>query len=322
MTAFADKPLQACLDALPNDRTAAIGLVTHTNVAAWHADEQTSYIFVDARGASHLKPENLLMSLQCCACGKIDGQVLHVDCLFVHDATPRMPVMQADERALVFFYCVECRDAAHFAVGGIAGSLFETKANWMFGSRIHLHVTYESLCAARHIDRGSVGFDYLTRLRVHPYVAEKRVGGWSELATEHKRCASARCGSSTRPLELLELSMVYGADGQTVDVTFVACAGSAQCAQDVRQDLVAGMKRSPLTGRLTVVEERTDGKLPVLDHNTCAVCSKRTVNRCGGCKEVRYCTPACQAKEWRAHKRRCRAVQRALASKHGQETAE
>lgn len=41
------------------------------------------------------------------------------------------------------------------------------------------------------------------------------------------------------------------------------------------------------------------------DKDICGACCQPATNRCGGCLWQRYCSPACQAKHWRAHKPHC-----------------
>ena len=38
---------------------------------------------------------------------------------------------------------------------------------------------------------------------------------------------------------------------------------------------------------------------------------------CGRCREVEYCSPACQKKDWPQHKRVCRKVDKAREKKPG-----
>jgi len=39
----------------------------------------------------------------------------------------------------------------------------------------------------------------------------------------------------------------------------------------------------------------------------CRICGAETTTRCGRCKEAFYCKPACQKKDWPAHKSGCGA---------------
>ncbi|KAF5826344.1 hypothetical protein DUNSADRAFT_3495 [Dunaliella salina] len=45
--------------------------------------------------------------------------------------------------------------------------------------------------------------------------------------------------------------------------------------------------------------------------SACAECGKAeggTLQRCGGCRVVRYCSAACQLKAWPVHKKGCKQV--------------
>ena len=39
----------------------------------------------------------------------------------------------------------------------------------------------------------------------------------------------------------------------------------------------------------------------------CLVCKQSTVNRCGNCHNVCYCSTACQEKDWKIHKLLCKS---------------
>jgi hypothetical protein len=48
-----------------------------------------------------------------------------------------------------------------------------------------------------------------------------------------------------------------------------------------------------------------------LDLSICSTCNKTStvetpLNLCGGCKKIRYCSQACQKKDWREHKKKCK----------------
>ena len=44
--------------------------------------------------------------------------------------------------------------------------------------------------------------------------------------------------------------------------------------------------------------------------DTCDYCGQySTTKKCSGCKEARYCTPACQKSHWPDHKLLCRQIQ-------------
>ena len=40
-------------------------------------------------------------------------------------------------------------------------------------------------------------------------------------------------------------------------------------------------------------------------HDICRACQMRTMSRCSRCRDVFYCSPACQKKDWKKHKKVC-----------------
>jgi len=41
---------------------------------------------------------------------------------------------------------------------------------------------------------------------------------------------------------------------------------------------------------------------------TCHVCKRRSIARCGKCRSVHYCSNACQLADWPAHKSLCKSI--------------
>ena len=67
-------------------------------------------------------------------------------------------------------------------------------------------------------------------------------------------------------------------------------------------------------------EEEEEEEVP-----RCAVCGsdgRVGLMRCKGCREVHYCSEACQKEHWKVHKPACRAAQRAAAAAAAEATAE
>ena len=52
-------------------------------------------------------------------------------------------------------------------------------------------------------------------------------------------------------------------------------------------------------------EKKEEDSVPVSD---CAVCSSLAKAICTGCKNVFYCTRACQKKHWSTHKEDCKSL--------------
>jgi len=322
MTAIANFPLSACVDALPSPRATAIAVLTRRNVSAWHADEATDYAFFAARDARRLACRDLPVGLECCACGATARRALLVDWLVLHDAPRRNGRGYAREHALAFCHCVGCRDAAHFAAAGIAKSLFVLDKPPMDVRALALHVSYEALCAARHKD--TVRFDYLRVLHMHAYAVSspellQRDIDWRDLRTEHRRCASPRCAAAQRrsgarhSLQIHMFTLVYGVHGETLICTMVGCPDSEQCLMDVRDEVIAGIARYHAPEDCRVQEIPILGAKPTNVARTCEACGAAAAQRCAGCLAVRYCSAPCQRTDWRAHKVRCRAIQQAVA---------
>ena len=315
MSVATEYPFVAVADAAPANRTCAIGLVLHENVRAWHAGEPTRYLFFASSDAARMPLRGTLQ--KCCACGAAPQRAadLRVDWLALHDAKACSGMMQADERVFAFLHCAACRDAAHFAVSGISRCMFELPPMDLRGEAFSLQITYEALCAARHTDSDGVQLDYLSRLRVHPYAVLKQGlpapdTTWAELRDEHRRCAAPACGARAN-CSLVSFTMVYGERGERVKFGLAVCSNA--CSDAVRRDVVAGMSRQDACVRVRVVEQTEEGGKPVLHANECDACGRAPAQRCAGCEEVRYCSLACQARVWPAHKKRCRVVQRLLA---------
>lgn len=292
---------------MPRTQSAKVMIMQRKNPLWWCP---LSHVTVDATGARQLTHEMLATIAMFCACGD-NAQNSQWAWLLLHSPTPkRQSTPVAEEYALVFPFCDQCRDTAHCGACVAATTIFQMPPHDQTPDELTLHVTYEALCAARFRDETLASLSHLTRLRVHPYTISKRGRlsrdlTWRDLRTEHHRCAAPQCGD-TRDLTLRVFTMVYGVDGESVTVTIATCTDSSQCTENVRQEMIAGMGADVVCAALG-----GDSK-PQLSDKTCKVCNTHTHSRCDGCKEVRYCSVECQRVDWRTHKKRCRIVQRLM----------
>ena len=89
---------------------------------------------------------------------------------------------------------------------------------------------------------------------------------------------------------------------------FQTCA--LKTANKVMFQVVEDLKDAPINS-LSVTARVLNAKIERdLDKRMCSVCNKATgqIPKCQGCLDVRYCSRACQKKNWKRHKIICKII--------------
>lgn len=102
--------------------------------------------------------------------------------------------------------------------------------------------------------------------------------------------------------------MIYYSTGAKPSLTQLIAPPSRLC--DEETDLL-DLVDCPLADLLDPQAEENillELELQVLTiSNACFVCEAAPARRCAGCRLARYCSRACQVRDWRHHKAQCKA---------------
>ena len=91
-------------------------------------------------------------------------------------------------------------------------------------------------------------------------------------------------------------------------------ARALKTASKVMVQVVEDLKGAPMNS-LSVTARVLNAKIDRdLDKRTCSVCGKATgdIQMCQGCLDVRFCSAACQKKNWKQHKSVCKMIKAGL----------
>lgn len=121
-------------------------------------------------------------------------------------------------------------------------------------------------------------------------------------AQHHEECMTKitapclGCGKLAKDALKLPMSYLHLAEPMVV-VQILPVCGATECERKVRAGSMVRQQK-------IMAQEQEEDKKIFLSMN-CDVCKKPNSKRCAGCNKVAYCSQACQAQAWKAHKREC-----------------
>jgi len=291
-------------------------LVKATFDTAFVASSTFNVMVMKAHQAAFMNAAQCREDFDCIVCGARIGTTSVFAALCAENclkndksALPDVPT------AFVFAHCPRCRDEAHWRATFCAATQFSPRSPVEAppGAKVSTHVSHEALCAAVHREQLSVIFR-------HPYAHTSfniaDVVDHRSLPMYERRCAARECGKLFTHNTEYRISSTEATDGRktTMAVSMLHCLDNT-CRDSATREIANMLTGDKSGSQLPFETVFVNSKVFPRSERVCASCSQPgNLLYCAGCRGTVYCSPACQRKEWKTHRKLCGMIRKHVSA--------